>query len=67
MQWALYYLAIYLTRGKRAVLMSAERFNCILFAVCIEKRYSCAVDIKLLATVLFNLAPLGDFDKRQLL
>ena len=58
--------AVYLAGSKRAVLMAAERLNCIVFAVCIEKRNSCAINIKLLAAVLFNLAPLGDLDKCQL-
>ena len=58
--------AVYLTRSKRAVLMAAERLNCIVLAVCIKKRNSCAIDVKLLAAVLFNFTPLGDLDKCQL-
>jgi hypothetical protein len=47
-------------------LMAAERLNCIVLAVCIKKRNSCAINVKLLAAVLFNLAPLGDLDKCQI-
>lgn len=46
--------------------MTAERFNCIVPVVCIKKRNSCAIDVKLLAAVLFNFAPLSDLDKCQL-
>lgn len=58
--------AVYLAGSKRAVLMAAERLNCIVLAVCIKKRNSCTINVKLLAAVLFNLAPLGDLDKCQL-
>ena len=47
--------------------MSAERLDCIVSAVCVKKRDPRVIDIKLLAAVLFNLSPMGDFDKGQLL
>ena len=66
MQGTFDYFAVYLAWRKRAVLMTAECLNRIILAVCIEKRNSCAINVKLLATVLFNLAPLGDLDKCKL-
>ena len=67
MQGAFDHFAIYLSRSKRAILMAAERLNSIVLAVCIEQSNSGAINVNLLAFVLFNLASLGDLNKCQLL
>ena len=66
MQGTLDDFAVYLPRSKRAVLMATECLNCIIAAVCIKKRNSCAIDVTLLSAVLFNFTLLGDLDKCQL-
>jgi hypothetical protein len=66
MQGAFDHFAIYLSGSKRAILMAAERLNSIVLAVRIEKSNSSAINVKLLAPVLFNLASLGDLNKYQL-
>src|SRR3712207_4011385 len=66
MQGTFHDFTVYPAGSKRAVLVAAECLNCIVFALCIEKCNPCTFNVKLLSTVLFNLAPLVDLDKCQL-
>src|SRR3712207_7997876 len=65
MQGTFHDFTVYPAGSKRAVLVAAECLNCIVFALCIEKCNPCTINVKLLSTVLSNLAPLGDLEDRK--